>query len=190
MTIPTYEPYDFANRRHIGPSPAEMEEMLAACGVADLDELIDQTVPEGIRLAEPLDFGPPLSERGALDRLRATANKNRVLTSLIGLGYHGTITPPAIQRNVLENPFRTARSAWSRSSVASAPEEDHDAVADELVHGGAEKFPRSRPSRRGTRRDTVSPDRWWARGELRLKAGAGGAAAGQRVLGRIAAQPR
>ena len=81
-----YLPYDFANRRHIGPSPAEMEEMLATCGVADLDELIEQTVPKGIRREEPLDFGTPLSERGALDRMRATAGKNKVLTSLIGLG--------------------------------------------------------------------------------------------------------
>ena len=116
MTIPKYEPYDFANRRHIGPSPVEIEEMLAVCGVADLDQLIDQTVPKGIRMAEPLDFGPPLSERGALDRLRATANKNKVLTSLIGQGYHGTITPPAIQRNILENP------AWYTAYTPYQPE--------------------------------------------------------------------
>ena len=116
MTIPKYEPYDFANRRHIGPSPVEIEEMLAVCGVADLDQLIDQTVPAGIRLAEPLDFGTPLSERGALDRMRATANKNKVLTSLIGQGYHGTITPPAIQRNILENP------AWYTAYTPYQPE--------------------------------------------------------------------
>ena len=116
MTIPKYEPYDFANRRHIGPSPVEIEEMLAVCGVDDLDQLIDQTVPADIRLAEPLDFGPPLSERGALDRLRATANKNKVLTSLIGQGYHGTITPPAIQRNILENP------AWYTAYTPYQPE--------------------------------------------------------------------
>ncbi|MGR3717903.1 MAG: aminomethyl-transferring glycine dehydrogenase [Thermohalobaculum sp.] len=116
MTIPKYEPYDFANRRHIGPSPVEIEEMLAVCGVADLDQLIDQTVPADIRLTEPLDFGPPLSERGALDRLRATANKNKVLTSLIGQGYHGTITPPAIQRNILENP------AWYTAYTPYQPE--------------------------------------------------------------------
>ena len=61
-------------------------------------------MPEAIRQKTPLDFGPPLSERGVLDRMRATANKNRVLTSLIGQGYHGTIMPPAIQRNILENP--------------------------------------------------------------------------------------
>ncbi|TFG88075.1 MAG: glycine dehydrogenase (aminomethyl-transferring), partial [Hyphomicrobiales bacterium] len=115
-TGPKYEPYDFANRRHIGPSPAEMEKMLATCGVADLDELIDQTLPKGIRMAKSLDFGTPLSERGALDRMRETAAKNKVLTSLIGLGYHGTITPPAIQRNILENP------AWYTAYTPYQPE--------------------------------------------------------------------
>src|SRR5512144_1548266 len=99
-----YEPYDFANRRHIGPSPEEMTEMLRVVGVKSLDQLLSETVPEAIRQKAPLDFGPPLSERGVLDRMRATANKNRVLTSLIGQGYHGTIMPPAIQRNILENP--------------------------------------------------------------------------------------
>ena len=99
-----YEPYDFANRRHIGPSPEEMAEMLRVVGVRSLDQLIAETMPEAIRQTTPLDFGPPLSERGVLDRMRATANKNRVLISLIGQGYHGTIMPPAIQRNILENP--------------------------------------------------------------------------------------
>jgi glycine dehydrogenase len=116
MTSAKYEPYDFANRRHIGPSPAEMAEMLAACGVASLDELIGQTVPRGIRQAEPLDFGPPLSERAALDRMREVASRNKVLTSLIGQGYHGTITPPAIQRNILENP------AWYTAYTPYQPE--------------------------------------------------------------------
>src|SRR5690348_13061069 len=99
-----YEPYDFANRRHIGPAPEEMAEMLRVVGASSLDALISETVPEAIRQATSLDFGRPLSERGVLDRMRATANKNRVLTSLIGQGYHGTIMPPAIQRNILENP--------------------------------------------------------------------------------------
>src|SRR4029078_5810234 len=99
-----YEPYDFANRRHIGPAPEEMAEMLRVVGASSLDALISETVPEPIRQATPLDFGRPLSARGVLDRMRATANKNRVLTSLIGQGYHGTIMPPAIQRNILENP--------------------------------------------------------------------------------------
>jgi glycine dehydrogenase len=112
----SYEPYDFANRRHIGPSPEEMTAMLEVVGVASLDKLIDETVPAGIRQAKPLDFGMPLSERGALDRLRETANKNRVLTSLIGQGYHGTILPPAIQRNILENP------AWYTAYTPYQPE--------------------------------------------------------------------
>jgi glycine cleavage system P protein (glycine dehydrogenase) len=99
-----YEPYDFANRRHIGPSPEEMAEMLRTVGVSSLEELISETVPKAIRQKTPLDFGRPLSERGVLDRVRAVANKNCVLTSLIGQGYHGTIMPPAIQRNILENP--------------------------------------------------------------------------------------
>jgi glycine dehydrogenase len=111
-----YEPYDFANRRHIGPSPEEMAAMLKAIGMESLDELIDETVPAEIRQAKPLDFGMPLSERGALDRLRETANKNRVLTSLIGQGYHGTILPPAIQRNILENP------AWYTAYTPYQPE--------------------------------------------------------------------
>jgi len=116
MANERYEPYDFANRRHIGPSPAEMEKMLAACGVDTLEQLIDQTVPKGIRLEKPLDFGRPLSERGALDRLRETAAKNKVLTSLIGQGYHGTIMPPAIQRNIFENP------AWYTAYTPYQPE--------------------------------------------------------------------
>ncbi|HET7447111.1 MAG TPA: aminomethyl-transferring glycine dehydrogenase [Methyloceanibacter sp.] len=99
-----YEPYDFANRRHIGPSPEEMDEMLRTVGAPSLEALISETVPKGIRQQTPLDFGRPLSERGVLDWMRTTANKNRVLTSLIGQGYHGTIMPPAIQRNILENP--------------------------------------------------------------------------------------
>src|SRR5499427_10836382 len=99
-----YEPYDFANRRHIGPSPEEMAEMLHIVGAPSLDALISETVPKAIHQETPLDFGRPSSERGVLDRMRATANKNRVLTSLIGQGYHGTIMPPAIQRNLLENP--------------------------------------------------------------------------------------
>ena len=97
-----YLPYDFANRRHIGPSPAEMADMLTTLGVTKLDDLIDQTVPASIRQAEPLDFGKALSERELLWHMRQTATKNKVLTSLIGMGYHGTVTPPAIQRNIFE----------------------------------------------------------------------------------------
>ncbi len=116
LTPEDYEPYDFANRRHIGPSPAEMAEMLQVVGADSLDALIEQTVPAGIRQKAPLDWGPPLTERGTLDRVRLTANKNRVLTSLIGQGYHGTILPPAIQRNILENP------AWYTAYTPYQPE--------------------------------------------------------------------
>ncbi|WP_299842062.1 aminomethyl-transferring glycine dehydrogenase [uncultured Roseovarius sp.] len=111
-----YLPYDFANRRHIGPSPEEMSEMLQTLGVGSLDELIDQTVPKNIRQEEPLDFGRPMSERELLHHMRLTAGKNKVLTSLIGQGYHGTVTPPAIQRNILENP------AWYTAYTPYQPE--------------------------------------------------------------------
>ena len=111
-----YHPYDFANRRHIGPSPSEIAEMLVAVGAPSLDALIDETVPAGIRQAAPLDWGPALSEQAALHRLRRTAAKNKVLTSLIGQGYYGTVTPPVIQRNILENP------AWYTAYTPYQPE--------------------------------------------------------------------
>jgi glycine dehydrogenase len=111
-----YQPYDFANRRHIGPSPEEMAEMLKVVGAESLDALIDETVPKAIRQAEPLAWGAPMTEREALDRLRETANMNRNLVSLLGQGYHGTITPPVIQRNILENP------AWYTAYTPYQPE--------------------------------------------------------------------
>ena len=110
-----YDPYDFANRRHIGPSPEEMAAMLRAVGAESLDRLIDQTVPDSLRQAEPLTWAP-MTEGEVLVRMREVARKNRVMTSLIGQGYHGTITPPAIQRNVLENP------AWYTAYTPYQPE--------------------------------------------------------------------
>lgn len=113
MSADKYDPYDFANRRHIGPSAKEIAEMLAVVGATDLHALIDATVPQSIRQSERIDFGKSLSERRALDRLREMANKNRVLTSLIGQGYYGTTMPPAIQRNIFENPaWYTAYSPY------------------------------------------------------------------------------
>jgi glycine dehydrogenase len=111
-----YQPYDFANRRHIGPSPAEMAEMFAVIGTASLDALIDETVPASLRQAEPLDFGAPRSERELLWHMRQVAMKNKVFTTMIGQGYHGTVTPPAIQRNILENP------AWYTAYTPYQPE--------------------------------------------------------------------
>ena len=111
-----YLPYDFANRRHIGPSPDEMAEMLKVIGADSLDALIDETMPKSIRQKEALDFGRPMSERELLFHMREVAGKNKVLTSLIGQGYHGTVTPPAIQRNILENP------AWYTAYTPYQPE--------------------------------------------------------------------
>ena len=111
-----YQPYDFANRRHIGPSPSEIAEMLKAVGAKSLDALIDETVPKGIRQKEPLAWGEALSEQAVLGRLREVAQQNKVLTSLIGQGYHGTVTPPVIQRNIFENP------AWYTAYTPYQPE--------------------------------------------------------------------
>ena len=116
FTPTDYLPYDFANRRHIGPSPAEMTEMFRVLGVSSLDELIDQTVPKSIRQAEPLDFGKPKSERELIWHMRQVALKNKIFTTMIGQGYYGTVTPPAIQRNILENP------AWYTAYTPYQPE--------------------------------------------------------------------
>jgi len=116
FTPTDYLPYDFANRRHIGPSPAEMAEMFKTLGVKDLDELIDQTVPKAIRQQKPLDFGKAKSERGFLYEMRQVAKQNQVFTTMIGQGFHGTVTPPAIQRNILENP------AWYTAYTPYQPE--------------------------------------------------------------------
>ena len=115
FTPTSYNPYDFANRRHIGPSPEEMAEMLKAVGVKTLDELIEQTVPASIRQTEALDWAP-LAEHELLAKMREVAALNRVMTSLIGQGYYGTVTPPAIQRNILENP------AWYTAYTPYQPE--------------------------------------------------------------------
>ena len=111
-----YAPYDFANRRHIGPSPAEMAEMLQAVGASSLDALIDEIVPDDIRLKTPMTWGKALSEQAVLAKLRSVADMNRVMVSFIGQGYHGTVTPPPIQRNVFENP------AWYTAYTPYQPE--------------------------------------------------------------------
>jgi glycine dehydrogenase len=116
FTPTDYLPYDFANRRHIGPSPDEMSQMLTTLGVGSLDELIDQTVPASIRQAQPLDFEKPRSERELIYQMRRVADQNQVFTTMIGQGYHGTVTPPAIQRNILENP------AWYTAYTPYQPE--------------------------------------------------------------------
>ncbi|MDR3328813.1 MAG: aminomethyl-transferring glycine dehydrogenase [Prevotellaceae bacterium] len=91
-------------RRHIGPSEAEIAEMLSAVGAASLEELVEQTIPADIRLPQPLPLDAPLSEHEFLQQVKALAAKNKPLRTLIGMGYYGTATPAAIQRNILENP--------------------------------------------------------------------------------------
>src|SRR5688572_2874717 len=78
--------------------------MLGELGLSSLDELVQRTVPQAIRLPRPLDLPQPLSESEQLARLRKIAGKNRVFRSYIGVGYHDCITPGVIQRNILENP--------------------------------------------------------------------------------------
>ncbi|WP_026341885.1 aminomethyl-transferring glycine dehydrogenase [Actinomadura atramentaria] len=90
--------------RHIGPDAADRDRMLAAIGHATAESLVEAAVPAAIRADRPLDLPPALSETAALARLREIAARNTVLTSMIGLGYHGTTTPGVVLRNVLENP--------------------------------------------------------------------------------------
>lgn len=110
-----YQPYDFANRRHIGPSPKEMEAMLKVVGASSLDDLTDQTVPKSIRQSKPLS-GTAMSENELLNHMRKVSRMNKVVTSLIGQGYHDTFTPPAILRNIFENP------AWYTAYTPYQPE--------------------------------------------------------------------
>ncbi len=90
--------------RHIGPSAAEAADMLKAIGADSLDQLIEQTVPAAIRLKKDLNTPAALSEYNYLKLLREIASKNQVFTNFIGLGYYGTVVPPVVQRNILENP--------------------------------------------------------------------------------------
>ena len=90
--------------RHIGPGETDIATMAETIGVASLDDLIAKTVPGNIRANSGLNLPPAIDEAGVLAELRALAGKNVVKHSLIGLGYHGTLTPPVILRNVLENP--------------------------------------------------------------------------------------
>ncbi len=101
--------------RHVGPDAAEIDTMLDAVGVASLSDLVDATVPEPIRDGS-LDLPAPLTEVEVTARLRSLADKNEVAISLIGCGYHGTITPPVLRRNILENP------AWYTAYTPYQPE--------------------------------------------------------------------
>jgi glycine dehydrogenase len=102
--------------RHIGPRPADTAEMLAAIGFDSLEALVDAAVPEGVRDRAPLQLPAAEDEAAVLAALRERAAANEVFTSMIGLGYSGTVTPPVIQRNILENP------AWYTAYTPYQPE--------------------------------------------------------------------
>jgi len=106
---------DFAHR-HIGPADEQQRQMLAAIGYDSLDELTAAALPPDIVTSRPLSLPAPLTEEQVLAELRRLAAGNQLLTSMIGLGYYGTITPAVIRRNVLENP------AWYTAYTPYQPE--------------------------------------------------------------------
>ena len=103
-------------RRHIGPSPRDIQAMLETVGASSLGALMGETLPSSIRQKTPLDLGRALSETEALAHMSELASQNQVFTSLIGQGYSGTILPAVIQRNILENP------AWYTAYTPYQPE--------------------------------------------------------------------
>jgi glycine dehydrogenase len=104
MSLKQLEPGANFIRRHIGPSDSDIAEMLTTLGTSSLDEFFDRAVPRKLRSHRPLELPAPKAERSALSYLREMADRNEVYTSMIGMGYYGTITPKVILRNVLENP--------------------------------------------------------------------------------------
>ncbi|HKC29052.1 MAG TPA: glycine dehydrogenase (aminomethyl-transferring), partial [Jatrophihabitans sp.] len=102
--------------RHIGPDAHDQQRMLEMLGYASLDDLLADAIPAGIREKLSLALPPAASEPEVAAQLRALAARNKPLRSMIGLGYYGTITPPVIRRNVLENP------AWYTAYTPYQPE--------------------------------------------------------------------
>ncbi|HEY8114556.1 MAG TPA: aminomethyl-transferring glycine dehydrogenase [Actinomycetes bacterium] len=157
--------------RHIGPSADEQAKMLAHVGFSSLDDLTAAAVPTGIMVREPLDLPSAATEAEALDELRSLAGHNRRLTQMIGIGYHDTITPPVILRNVLENPgwytaytpyqpeisqgrleallnFQTVIADLSGLPIASASLLDEATAAAEAMALARRSAPRTNDSRR------------------------------------------
>jgi glycine dehydrogenase len=95
---------DTFSRRHLGPSPNDAKAMLQSIGFNNFDSMIQSTVPANILKGSDLQLDPPLTESEALAKIKSIANKNKVMTSYIGMGYYDTIVPPVILRNMLENP--------------------------------------------------------------------------------------
>src|ERR1700730_2210025 len=116
MSLAELEASDEFVGRHIGPDAAEQARMLAALDLPSIEDLVDRAVPDSIRTREPLRVPPARSEADAAERLRDLARRNNVFTSLIGMGYSDTVTPPVILRNVLEDP------AWYTAYTPYQPE--------------------------------------------------------------------
>jgi glycine dehydrogenase len=104
LTLKDLEPGANFINRHIGPNAAETKHMLRVLGASSLEDFIAKVVPEKIRSKRMLDLKPAMPERTALSYLRKAAERNEVFTSMIGMGYYGTVTPKVILRNILENP--------------------------------------------------------------------------------------
>jgi glycine dehydrogenase len=104
LKMQKFEFYDQFVNRHIGPGNDDITEMVSDLGLSSLDELIDKTVPQGIRLPKKLNLRKPQTEFEFSRELKEIAKKNKIFKSYIGMGYYPTITPAVIQRNILENP--------------------------------------------------------------------------------------
>ncbi|MCB0569111.1 MAG: glycine dehydrogenase (aminomethyl-transferring), partial [Phaeodactylibacter sp.] len=96
--------YDRFINRHIGISETELQDMLKVIGASSLDQLIYETVPDGIRMNRELNVPEAMTEFEYLQELQRTASMNKVFRPYIGLGYYGTITPSVILRNIFQNP--------------------------------------------------------------------------------------
>ena len=104
LETPPLAPPDRFSRRHLGPSEEDTVAMLSCLGLDSLEELVARTVPASIRLGRELAIAPPRTQTEHLSDMRTIAGKNRVFRSYLGMGYYGTVVPPVVLRNVLENP--------------------------------------------------------------------------------------
>lgn len=110
------DPTDMFLHRHLGPTEANIQEMLGTLGLSSLDTLINATVPQAIRLNKPLDLPDHRPEQEVLEELRKMASQNKLFHSFLGMGYYDCVTPPVILRNILENP------AWYTQYTPYQPE--------------------------------------------------------------------
>jgi glycine dehydrogenase len=105
MATPNFlDPTDSFLHRHLGPTEADIQEMLATLGLQSIESLADATVPDDIRLRKSLSLPTHRGEQAVLAQLKELASQNTVARSLIGMGYYDCVTPGVIQRNILENP--------------------------------------------------------------------------------------